>query len=269
MASNGKQWQGAFAHMRASARFGAITFDVQPSQPSREMVETVSKTVLLLWGGGCDTPQEVASCRSVEGELVNYFNIAFPFVRIWRGVCLVISFVKRVSIHAVARLSPLIIPPRTPPHMPRSKKSKKTPRAALGTSGTRPRPGERPAGPSPRVGASLSVQDLERFKQAAKTLGATESEIIRRALAQLLGDLSAQAEVPRLELSRAGRPRLGEVATGPSPRIGAAITEQDRERLARASESLGMPEAEVIRLAVVRFLDELDANPQAEDRAAS
>lgn len=152
--------------------------------------------------------------------------------------------------------------------MPRSKKSKKTPRAAL-SKGARPRPGERPAGPSPRVGASLSEQDLERLKRASKTLAANESEVIRRALAQLLDGLDAQAEVPRIELGRAGRPRLGEVATGRSPRIGAAITEQDRERLARASESLGVSEAEVIRLAVVRFLDELDANPQAEDRAAS
>ncbi len=152
--------------------------------------------------------------------------------------------------------------------MPRSKKSKKTPRASL-SKGTRPRPGERPAGPSPRIGASLSAPDLDRLKQAVKTLGLSESLIIRQALAQFLDSLDTQAEVPRVELGRAGRPRLGEVATGRSPRIGAAITEQDRERLTRASESLGMPEAEVIRLSVVRFLDALDANPRVEDRAAS
>ncbi len=144
--------------------------------------------------------------------------------------------------------------------MPRPKKTSppKPLRTALGTAG-RTHFGERPSGPSPRVGASLSAQDRERLKRASTTLEMQESTIIRLALTNLLeSDLSSQSKIPRPPLGRAGRPRLGEAPIGRSQRIGVVITEQDLERLTQASETLAMTEAELIRIALIQFLNNIE-----------
>ena len=51
----------------------------------------------------------------------------------------------------------------------------------------RPRAGDsRPAGPSPKVQASVPVQDRDRLRAVAQTTGISETDIVRRALSYFL-----------------------------------------------------------------------------------
>ena len=51
----------------------------------------------------------------------------------------------------------------------------------------RPRAGDsRPAGPSPKVQASIPVHDRDRLRAAAQTTGVSETDIVRRALSYFL-----------------------------------------------------------------------------------
>ena len=62
----------------------------------------------------------------------------------------------------------------------------------------RPRAGDsRPAGPSPKVQASVPAYDRERLREAAQNLGIAETDVVRKALAYYL-DLIEKKDIDSL-----------------------------------------------------------------------
>lgn len=62
------------------------------------------------------------------------------------------------------------------------------------------------------------------------------------------------------DLSKGGRPKIGEPPRGPSPKIHITLTELDRERLRAAAARLGVAEAEIVREALGKHLVLLEAS---------
>ena len=62
------------------------------------------------------------------------------------------------------------------------------------------------------------------------------------------------------DLSKGGRPRIGERPRGPSPKIHITLTESERERLRGAAKRLGVAEAEIVREALSAHLALLEEN---------